>query len=69
MKTIELTRDGFKTVWRNSKTRGMIDVDVFVEGETVPCLEWSYGKVVGNSILGNASFWLDQVILEARHQN
>lgn len=64
-KTIEMTQDGFRTVWRNGEP-SMIDVDVFRDGADKPCLEWSYGKVAGTSILGNASFWLPQVIAQAR---
>lgn len=65
-KTIELTRDSFRTIWRNGE-RGMIDVDVYYLDHQTSCLEWSYGKVAGASIIGNASFWLDQVILEAQY--
>jgi hypothetical protein len=65
-KIITLNKDGYRTVWQNSNTKGMIDVDIFKEDEETPCLEWSYGKVVGNSILGNANFWLDQAIAQAR---
>lgn len=66
-KTIELTRDGFRTVWQSGES-GMIDVNVYVGNNLNPVLEWSYGKVVGQSILGNASFWFDQVVLEARSE-
>ena len=66
-KEIELKRDEFCTYWRNGDG-GCIDVDVYVGERTEdnkPILEWGYGKVVGNSILGNASFWLEQAILQA----
>ena len=67
-KEIELNRGGYFTYWRNGEG-GCVDVDVY-EGERAedkePLIEWSYGKVVGNSILGNASFWLEQAILQAK---
>jgi hypothetical protein len=64
---IELTRDGYKTVWRNGpKGDGTIYVDVWHGDKHV--MEWAYGKVVGNSVMGNASFWLDQAILQAKHE-
>jgi len=30
-----------------------------------PILEWVYGKIPGNNILGNAAIWFDQAILQA----
>jgi hypothetical protein len=67
-KEIEMSKSEYVTYWRNGE-RGMIDVDVYVgpRSETgEPILEWSYPKVVGASILGNASFWLEQAICQAR---
>jgi len=65
-KTIELTKGDFRTVWRNGE-RGMIDVNVYHKVNETPCVEWSYPKIAGSSIIGNASFWLDQILLEAKH--
>lgn len=70
-KEINLTRNEYQTYWRNGE-RGMIDVEIYhgPRSETnLPVVEWSYPKVVGSSILGNASFWLDQVMLEIKSQN
>ncbi len=67
-KEIQLDKDGYFTYWRNGED-GCVDVDVYL-GERAdgnePVIEWGYGKVVGNSILGNASFWLDQAVLQAK---
>lgn len=66
-KKITIEKNGYRTVWYNG-VPGCINVDVFREKsdgyELV--LEWRYGKVVGNSIMGNATFWLDQAILQAK---
>jgi len=55
--TKELTedRDGFHFVWKNSKQKGRIDVDVYKDD--VCFMEWTYDKVFGNSLMGNMSFW------------
>jgi len=61
---VALSKDGWKTVWRTGTHHDQIDVDVFnPAGEKV--LEWTYGKVVGPSVMGNAAFWLEQVLLQA----
>lgn len=65
MKKITLTKDGFRTVWYNGE-RGMINVDVFHGDNEKPCVEWSYPKLGGSSIAGNAAIWLDQAILQTR---
>lgn len=63
-KTVELTRDEFRTVWYTGDHPDEIDVDVYHEEKLV--LEWRYGKVCGNSLFGNAALWLDQALLQAR---
>lgn len=67
-KEVSMSKGKYETYWRNGE-RGMINVDVYVgpRSETnSPLIEWSYPKVVGSSILGNASFWLDQAIVQAQ---
>lgn len=68
-KTIELQKDEFRTVWRNGD-KGMINVDVFHKDDAdEPLLEWSYPKVAGSSLMGNAAFWLEQAILQTKADN
>lgn len=64
-KVIETKRQGFRLVWQSGE-QGMIDVNVYIDGNPEPVLEWSYPKVAGNSIMGNASLWEEQAILEAK---
>jgi hypothetical protein len=64
-KTIELTKGRFRTVWSNGE-RGSINVNVYIDDSNEPLIEWAYPKVAGSSILGNASIWLDQAILQAQ---
>jgi len=32
-----------------------------------PCLEWSFPKVPGNNIVGNAAIYLDQALMYAKN--
>ena len=66
-KTIETKRNGFRLVWQGGE-KGMIDVNVYIDPNPAPIIEWSYPKVVGNSIMGNASFWEEQACLEAKSE-
>lgn len=67
-KTVEITKNGFRTVWRNGSERLTIEVDVYVDGAEKPVIEWVYPKVFGNSIANNAAIWFDQAALQARHE-
>lgn len=64
-KTVTIKKDGYKTVWHNNNL-GDVDVDVYQGDKLI--LEWSYPKIVGKKLESNASFWLDQAILEAKQQ-
>ena len=67
-KEIVLEKGGFVTTWRISECRGGVDVDVHdSEGNLI--MEWFYPNMPGHrGLLANAHVWLDQAIIEARHQ-
>jgi len=68
-----LHRDGWKTEWWMED--GEVCVSVYRKEfspsgpfySDKPCLEWSFPKVPGNNILGNAAIYLDQAILYAKN--
>lgn len=62
-KEVTLTKDGYKTVWRNG-TGGSVDVDVYKNDKLV--LEWTYPKMFGRSVADNAAGWLDQAVLQTK---
>lgn len=64
-KTIKLTKDGYLCVFSFDDDRN-IQVEVFNGDKLV--MEWVYPKIAGNSLIGNASVWLGQAIIQAKHE-
>jgi hypothetical protein len=77
-KTVTLHKDGYKfDFWMEGKGReaevvcnayvGVRDSDGILRYDGKPCLEWSFPKLPGNNILGNAAIYLDQALLYAKN--
>lgn len=73
-----LHKDGYKfDFWLEGKGRaaevccnayvGVRDSDNKLRYEGEPVLEWSFPKVPGNNILGNAAIYLDQALMYAKN--
>lgn len=75
-----LHKDGYRFhFWLEGKGRGQsvcckafkAKADKSAEGKTVyedvACLDWVFGKIPGNNILGNAAIWIDQALLYAKN--
>lgn len=63
---VTLERDGYVTKWKSGpKVTHEIYVDIFRDG--APILEWAFPMIVGNSVMGNATFYLEQAIMYAKN--
>jgi hypothetical protein len=72
-----LHKDDYRTEWWMED--GSVCVNVYKQNgkdengvttyDEKPCLEWAYGKIPGNNLIGNAAIWLDQAILQAKSTN
>jgi len=64
---VVLKKNGYRTTWYydpDDRTQINVDVIEIATGENV--LEWAYGKLFGKNLNGNASFYLDQVIMQVQ---
>lgn len=73
-----LHREGYRFhFWMEGKGRdaavrcnayvGVRGSDGKLHYEEKPCLEWTFGKIPGNNILGNAAIYIDQALMYAKN--
>lgn len=65
-KEITLQKGDYKVVFRNGQEKNTIEADVYLKETLV--LEWVYDRVPGNNLVGNASIWFEQAILQAQSE-